>query len=272
MLTITENQIRERWDVLPENLREAVYSETSVDIVADACAANHLSEERTRSVHAVVSAVLMGFLRSDIDDVSREIRERAQIHPDIAYGIAKEIDKRIFLPLRNDLERVYAPPRKERIPLKSIFEPIPVASPSAPPEEIKTPVDMTEKNAEPPLSPELPAERIFSPLQREIEIRKTAPKSQEIPATENESRREEPAPETPFILHREKDLFEPSAPPERPSVSVTTPPAPPKPSSAPRKITVRIETPDGEEKGQARVVHYSAFRTPLDKDGRSTLV
>ena len=268
MLTITDNQIRERWDTLPLNLREAIYSEDSYDIVADACAANHLSGHRADAVRAVVSDTLMGFIRADIDEVSREIRERAGIHPDIAYAIAREIDKRILLPLRNDLERVYEPPRKEKSLPKHFPETAPESmAVAAPPKETVIEAALQPESA----TQETPMERIISPLQREIDVKNTAREIRPSPPPAAPEEKQEPVPDTPFILHRQEEIFRPSAPPEKPSVSIA-PPEPRRPASAPKKITVRIETPDGEEKGWARVVHYSAFLTPMDKDGNSNLV
>ena len=71
------------------------------------------------------------------------------------------------------------------------------------------------------------------------------------------------------MLHEEKPLFSPEAPPEKPTFFFE-PPKSMRPPSAKPSIA-KIETPaDNTEKKEenVRVVHYSDFRTPLDTDAK----
>ncbi len=139
-MVISREQALDRWDTLPDNLREAMFSEVSADILWRACETNHLSEERTQTVAMVAGDVLMGFLHPDPQDVAEEISERARIPKPVGATIAEELYRKIFSPLMRDLVKIYAP-LKERAPARSSSQKIEMESeapaapvPSFPPE------------------------------------------------------------------------------------------------------------------------------------------
>lgn len=251
MLQVTQEQAIERWDALPDNLREAIVSEDNADILWNLCRSNHLNEEKTRRVSLVAGDVLMGFMHPDADDIAREIRERTDIHPEIALAIAKELEKKIFSRLRSDLDRIYATPKS---PIGGGFSRLPEET------EItaKLPEKETSEQTAGMKSLEAPAGIPFSKdisATEKLETAPPAPKKAPEPPIEEDK---------PFILHEEKAVFEPTASREKPSV-IFNPARRSAPSQTPKKVTVRIETPDGESEA-SRVVHYSNLRTPLDRE------
>ena len=90
---------QERWDTLPQNLKEAIFSPANADIIWKFCENNHVTEEKIRVIATVGGDVLMGFLHPDPEDVAREIEERAKIPKPLALDIARELERKIFLPL-----------------------------------------------------------------------------------------------------------------------------------------------------------------------------
>ncbi|MBI2623295.1 MAG: hypothetical protein HYW65_01845 [Candidatus Liptonbacteria bacterium] len=105
---IPEEKIFQRWDMLPEGLREALVSEKYGDILWKTCAAEHLSEEKTGEVARIASWVFLGFLHPE--DIAREVQLSTGIHAEVANAIAAALHAKIFAPLRETLESSYAPP------------------------------------------------------------------------------------------------------------------------------------------------------------------
>ena len=246
MMNISKQQARDRWDTLPDNLKEAIFSEVNADIVWRVGEANHLNEGKIREIATVAGDVVMGFLHPDPDDVSREIQARINIPRPLALDIAKELARKIFLPLKNDLDRIYSPVGSETLtrPLESVI-----------------PVEITETKPESPREPQ----RAEAPP--DLPLAESVPETEPTAPPVNEVKKEPPAvgEDQPFILHEEKPLFTPVVPPEKPYVSFEPPRSPKAP--APKKVTVKIETPQ-EKSEEARVVHYSNLRTPLDTDAK----
>lgn len=107
MLKIPRQQVLNRWDALPINLREALFAEQNADILWRACENQHLSEDKIRIVATLSGDVIMGFMHPE--DLTAEIKTTLGINPEIAASISREIDRKIFGPIKTDLEKVYAP-------------------------------------------------------------------------------------------------------------------------------------------------------------------
>ncbi len=104
---ILKNQLYRRWDLLPEILREATTSETNSAIVWKTGEAEHLPKEKLSVVSRLTGYVLMGFIHPE--DLAREIQENLGIDIRIATSIADPINKKVFQPLRGELEKIYSP-------------------------------------------------------------------------------------------------------------------------------------------------------------------
>ena len=107
MLQISRQQVLERWGDLPDNLKEALFSESSSGIVWQIGALNHLPEEKISIMATIVGDVIFGFLHSD--DLAREIQESLNLNSQIANSISHEINRKIFAPIKIDLEKIYSP-------------------------------------------------------------------------------------------------------------------------------------------------------------------
>ena len=107
MLKIPRQQVLERWDTLPDNLKEALFSESNSGIVWQIGTLNHLPEEKISMMATIVGDVIFGFLHPD--DLTREIQESLNLNYQIANSISHEINRKIFEPIRIALEKVYSP-------------------------------------------------------------------------------------------------------------------------------------------------------------------
>lgn len=108
--TITKEQLRNRWDTLSDALREAIASETNSQMVWKAAVGEHLSDDKAAVVSRLTGYVLLGFIHPE--ELAAEIKNEIGIDTRVAAAIAEPLNKKIFQPLREDLEQVYAPASK----------------------------------------------------------------------------------------------------------------------------------------------------------------
>lgn len=104
---IPQQQALDRWDSLSNELREALWSEQNSTIVRQTCEREHIPPEKIPFVGRIAGYVLLGFLHPE--DVSRELKEALGADQKTADAIAKDLNAKIFSPLRGELERAYAP-------------------------------------------------------------------------------------------------------------------------------------------------------------------
>lgn len=107
------SQIIERYNSLAEELKEALFSGTTSDIISRICDFYHLSDEKADALTLLVGDVLMGF--THYNDFSKALAEKMGGNIMVAQSIGKEIDREIFLPLRKFLREVYQSISKEAL-------------------------------------------------------------------------------------------------------------------------------------------------------------
>ncbi len=107
MKTIPRNKVLERWDALPDSLREALVSGTTSDFVWKTCQKEFVPDEKIYDVAGIVSFVLFGFVHPE--DLAEEIKNTLNIDARISKTIADAINQRIFEPLRGALAQYHTP-------------------------------------------------------------------------------------------------------------------------------------------------------------------
>jgi len=113
MITVSQNQALDRWDTVPDVLREALSSEQNSDFVWNTAESEHLPDDKVATVSKLVGYVLLGFLHPG--DLVREFQAIPGVNSEIATRLSGEFEKRIFTSLTQELDNVYAPPEKEGI-------------------------------------------------------------------------------------------------------------------------------------------------------------
>ncbi len=130
MTIISRQQATQRWDTIPEKIREALISEPNNQFIWKTCETEHLSPEKLSEILRIAGLVLMGFIHAG--DFAQELKESLDLNPQIATSIAKVVNERIFSPLKDDLEKIYEPP-SAIAPKAFVLE----IKPAAPPPLIK---------------------------------------------------------------------------------------------------------------------------------------
>lgn len=107
MLQLTEQQIQKRFDSLPKNIRDALTSEINTQTILQICQSHYLDEEKTSIIEQLAGLTLLGFVSQE--EIKREISENLNLKHKHSEDIAREIDRKIFAPIRMDLEKIYSP-------------------------------------------------------------------------------------------------------------------------------------------------------------------
>jgi len=121
MIQVTKDKALQRYDLLTENLKAALFSSSNAEIVRKVGESQHLTEDKIVVIGKIIGYVILGFIHSE--DLAQEIKDALNLNSEIANSIAAEIDRKIFALIRADLEKVYQPPTEEILDLRAKVEP-----------------------------------------------------------------------------------------------------------------------------------------------------
>ena len=114
------------YEVLPKELKEAIFSAETAETIYRACTRNNLEEEKISEVAKYVGYVLMGLLSPD--KLEEKLKEKLEVNSEKIKSIVQEITRFIFFPLRSILEKLYqteitqVPKPKEEIKKEEILK------------------------------------------------------------------------------------------------------------------------------------------------------
>ena len=106
-MTITTDQARRRFTIIPERLQDVVFSEQTAEIMGEIANQYHLDDKKIVIVGKITGFVLLGFIHTE--DVSREIQTQLALQVALANDISNSLSAKIFNALQDDLTKVYAP-------------------------------------------------------------------------------------------------------------------------------------------------------------------
>ncbi len=113
MIKITHQQILNRYDTIPERLKEAGFSPFNTKIIQQIGEEQHFTDDKVSEISKLVGYILFGFIHPE--DLAKEIKIELDIAPEIANAVAQEVDQKIFASIREELEKVYQPPTEEKV-------------------------------------------------------------------------------------------------------------------------------------------------------------
>jgi hypothetical protein len=117
----------ELWKIiekLPDELKEAVFSEKTAEDIFNICTRNGIEDERLSKVAKYVGRVLMGLLPPN--EFEEILEKEVGIGKEAAKSIRRDVEMLIFYPVRKQLEEIYkieiSPPAKPKITPSPSFE------------------------------------------------------------------------------------------------------------------------------------------------------
>ncbi len=105
---ITEQAINNRYNTVPDELREAADSEQTRKIITDISKSQYLDENKSLVLEQLVALVLLGFISTS--ELVHELREELFLNHEHARVLANELNNRIFESLKEELVAAYNPP------------------------------------------------------------------------------------------------------------------------------------------------------------------
>ena len=277
----TEERVEARLEILPENIRAAIFSVEITKIGEDIGLSKGLKDENIPYLADVIAWVMMGFLHSS--GAAQAIQEHVGVPAEKAKAVADELSAKLFSKYGADLEKIYTPAGgmagAKMVDVATAAPTVPVAAPPVMP-TAPMPVPITG------LAP-----RITSGALRPAVSSPTSPKINPVTVTPTPTpavpvvpsapgaAAARPAAPAPFILHQEstaaplapgsdfrlnlsKSMFKPA--PAAPTMNIPRParpaeleigkaPLPAKPASA---APIHVTPPS-----TSRVVHYTDLKT-----------
>lgn len=106
MLVSIEQKLN-RWDSLPVSLKEALASGENSQILLDILKKEHIPEEKFEIIALIIGDIIFGFKHSE--DLTKELMENIKVVRPLAEALAEQINRKIFLPVKEDLRTVYSP-------------------------------------------------------------------------------------------------------------------------------------------------------------------
>jgi DNA polymerase III alpha subunit (gram-positive type) len=131
MEKFSKAQKEERFDELPEALREAIFADESDEVVYSLTEKYQLTDSQQKKIARICLYVFLGFTR--IKDVFEELAQEAQLDSKIALAVYQELEQKVFGPYKTQIEENYRafqekphdvefPKTQEQIVLKNPIE------------------------------------------------------------------------------------------------------------------------------------------------------
>ena len=99
----TKDELWKIYEKLPQELREAVFSEQTADDILNSCERNDV--ERVSDVAHYTGFILMGLILPQ--DFAKTLQERVALPKDTAESVARDINRLVFYPVKPALEQLH---------------------------------------------------------------------------------------------------------------------------------------------------------------------
>lgn len=276
-----EQEIVLKYQTLPSPLRDALESRYGLKRIREIAKRHSLIEEDVEVVVQLTGLSMLGFLNPR--DLAQELSNYLELRDEKTIdALAGELIREVLAPLKSDLQNLYRTPD---IFLKAAEKPAPqpearasetkeMPAPAAETRPVEQPVPIRKEGAGAPGPVSLEALRAApEPM---MPLRPAEPVPAKIhPFALGETPVKPAAPSAPFMLRKE-EVFAPIMESKPVQIQRSAAPRP----EAGKATAVRLEMAGLEEEKkkkeevvaktempQQRVVHYSAFRTPVNPFG-----
>lgn len=110
----TKQQLLEKYKKLPPALQNAMGSEAYVNAIRDIATKHVLSKEQTRKVTETVGYVILGVVEAE--DLVHTLKKELNTDDEAVNGVAKELNEKIFIPIREALQNAHGKPAQAVTP------------------------------------------------------------------------------------------------------------------------------------------------------------
>lgn len=107
MLTLNFKQTNSRYKILPQKLKEAIFSEQIDATIIRICQAYHFSDDKLSIVMQNIGEILFGF--ESYKNLASDLQTDLNVDNRLATAIASDIVSKVLSPYRKELETAYNP-------------------------------------------------------------------------------------------------------------------------------------------------------------------
>ena len=118
-----KEKLQEIYEILPQDLKEALFSQETAETINDVCSENEIGEKQISRIIEYVGYVLLGLVSPN--DFEKTIKENLFLKEDLASRINRQITRLVFFPLKTSLELIYK--IEIKVPKEIIKEKLPIA-------------------------------------------------------------------------------------------------------------------------------------------------
>jgi len=101
----TREQFWKLYKTLPQELKDALFSEETGDNIASVCERNEITNDARGDIVDLVGQVLVGVLPAE--DFQSELEKELKIKKEIAKKAAQEINRFVFYPVKPALDQLH---------------------------------------------------------------------------------------------------------------------------------------------------------------------
>jgi hypothetical protein len=104
----SKEELWKLYEKLPQELKEAIFSEETAEDIWNICERNGIEDERVSGVARYTGRVLMGLIPPD--EFQENLEKELKLKKSQAKKLAQEINRFIFFPVKASLEKIYKIP------------------------------------------------------------------------------------------------------------------------------------------------------------------
>ena len=205
MPTYTQEELLDRYEKLPQALKDAIFAETNADKMYALGQKNGLTIDQIGEIASETGYVMLGVTHPR--DFARNLKQKLNIDQEKAREIAEDINREIFRPIREHLKDLHKITDLEmgEVPVPESATrygagPIPKPEIEPPPVEEKMP---QEGGRAPMIFPQK-IEEAHREMKEEIEL---PPKSEQEPSEETQEQPAEPVPPIHKVEVKEESAY-----------------------------------------------------------------
>jgi len=107
----TKEQFWELYKKLPDDLKDAIFSDDNTNAIENICKRNEIEEEKISEIASLIGHVFLGLL--PFEEFGESLKKDLGIKGDKAKKLTTEIYRFIFFPMKGSLEKLYEPPSQK---------------------------------------------------------------------------------------------------------------------------------------------------------------
>ncbi|MCL5017087.1 MAG: hypothetical protein M1155_00255 [Patescibacteria group bacterium] len=114
-----KQEAQKRFEALPEKLKKEMLADKNVQLISSVCRDYSISEDKVKDVALLVGEVFLGYTKPE--EIASELHQYFDIDMQKANFIEIELKQKLFNNLKDDLAKIYNPPKIAEEPQEEVL-------------------------------------------------------------------------------------------------------------------------------------------------------